>query len=185
MNASNRKAAACVCSQCCIEPGSLLMGQLYESSEGDHRLPASGRLALWLRQGKRSRCAVKYKSRLGRSALIGGEEVKSDVAHTQMRVAVATPHFQPDEFGLLPQKFALCPKAGGHEKASSPNVHACGRANTTTVSGEYADENSRYRIPQCASAPDHHSGNALVTPTGQEIRSGANQPHDFLRDRST
>ena len=63
----------------------------------------------------------------GLSALIGGEEVKSDAA-VMSRVA-KSPRciFQLDEFGLLLQKFAS-PKAGGTKKASSQRTCACGRA---------------------------------------------------------
>lgn len=175
MNASNRKPQPVFAVNAALSLGSLLMGQLYESSEGD-------RTGLYLLSIGPSGCGkengrdvVKHVlNQAGLSALIGGEEVKSDAA-VMSRVA-KSPRciFQLDEFGLLLQKFAS-PKAGGHEKGVVTTYMRLWSSNTTTVSGAEYAERDRADI-EYPSVHLHLTTTAETlwkALTGQEILSGA------------
>ncbi len=175
MNASNRKPQPVFAVNAALSLGSLLMGQLYESSEGD-------RTGLYLLSIGPSGCGkengrdvVKHVlNQAGLSALIGGEEVKSDAA-VMSRVA-KSPRclFQLDEFGLLLQKFAS-PKAGGHEKGVVTTYMRLWSSNTTTVAGAEYAERGRADI-EYPSVHLHLTTTAETlwkALTGQEILSGA------------
>jgi hypothetical protein len=175
MRASSRKQQPVFSVSAALSLGSLLMGQLYESSEGD-------RTGLYLLSIGPSGCGkengrdvVKHiLHQAGLSALIGGEDVKSDAAVMSRMAKYPRTLFQFDEFGLLLQKFAS-PNAGGHEKAVVSTLMKLWTSNTTTIAGAQYSERERSDLEY----PSVHlymttTGETLWKAlTGQEILSGA------------
>lgn len=175
MIASSRKQQPVFAVNAALSLGSLLMGQLYESSDGD-------RTGLYLLSIGPSGCGkengrdvIKHVlNQAGLSDLIGGEDVKSDAAVMSRMAKYPRTLFQLDEFGLLLQKFAS-PKAGGHEKAVVSTLMKLWTSNTTTVTGAQYSERDRADLEY----PSTHlymttTGETLWKAlTGQEILSGA------------
>jgi phage/plasmid primase-like uncharacterized protein len=155
--------------------GSVIIGRLYETSEGDR----AGIFVMGIGptgSGKEVTrdCNKALLKQAGLDSRIAGEEIKSDTGLLMRMSSSKNVIIQLDEFGLMLQRFSN-QRAGGHEKAIvSLLMKLWSSTNTTMYGPEYAREDRvDIEYPSCNVFATTTAETLWPALTGSEILSGA------------